>query len=175
MPNFFQFLSGLPVPVQIFVGIVIMLLGCSFAYKAFVAIIRGKVTYWTGFLPFTIISPFLIHLPRGKKSLIIDAEGLWVHMLMGPVFGVASFFCLLMGADIVGLSATDMINDIMSRSRTNNGLRAIEYDRATGYRFPIAHRVGNQLQKLIFKSKMDTKDKYYEDPAAQQTLDQAMH
>ena len=54
------FLDKLPDSAQIIVGVVFMLLGCSFMYKAFLAMIRGKLTYWDGFLPLTLLSPFTI-------------------------------------------------------------------------------------------------------------------
>ncbi|MFN8555011.1 MAG: hypothetical protein U0103_26375 [Candidatus Obscuribacterales bacterium] len=72
--------------VALVVGILLMVLGVSFIYKAYQAGIQGRLMYWEGFLPFTLISPFLLHLPAGKRSLVKPAEGLWVHAVMAPIF-----------------------------------------------------------------------------------------
>jgi len=81
------------------VGILLMAVGVSFFYKAVIALIKGRTEYWTGFLPLTIISPFLIHLPGGTNSLIKYAEGMWVVAVMAPIFIVLSVLCSLAGAE----------------------------------------------------------------------------
>src|SRR5277367_6533367 len=100
------FLDKLPDSAQILVGVIFMLLGVSFMYKAFLAMIRGKLFYWDGFLPLTIISPFTIHLPAGKNSLIKSTEALWVHLLMGPIFMFTSILFIAAGADLADLPGT---------------------------------------------------------------------
>jgi len=131
---------------QIALGVFLLLLGISFAYKAFLAIIRGKMSYWEGFLPFTILSPFTVHLPGTKNSLIKSTEGLWIHMIMGPVFMIASILCLAAGADLAGLPGTLTVNWILSGGKNS---QEITFNRHDGFRFPIIARVGPQLQKLF--------------------------
>jgi len=140
---------------QIGIGIFLILLGVSFTYKAFLAIIRGKMAYWDGFLPFTIISPFTVHLPGTKNSLIKSTEGLWIHMIMGPVFMITAILCLGAGADLAGLPGTATANWVLSGGKNT---QQITFDRHTGFGFPIIARVGPQLKKM-FGTQMGLKEK----------------
>jgi hypothetical protein len=101
-------------PVALVVGIFLMVLGVSFLYKAYQAGIQGRLMYWEGFLPFTLISPFLLHLPAGKRSLVKPAEGLWVHAVMAPIFGVIGILMLAAGADYTGLPGVATLNVAMN-------------------------------------------------------------
>src|ERR1700722_12213997 len=102
---------------QIAIGIFLLLLGVSFTYKAFLANIKGKMSYWEGFLPFTMISLFTVHLPGSKNSLIKSTEGLWIHLIMGPVFMIVAIMCLGAGADLAGLPGTATANWVLSGGR----------------------------------------------------------
>ncbi|HEY9719883.1 MAG TPA: hypothetical protein V6C69_20555 [Trichormus sp.] len=146
---------------QIAIGIFLLLLGVSFTYKAFLAIIKGKMSYWEGFLPFTMLSPFTVHLPGSKNSLIKSTEGLWIHLIMGPVFMITAILFLGAGADLAGLPGTATANWVLSGGRND---QQITFDRRTGFRFPIIARVGPQLAKL-FGKKIDLgeKDLLYKD------------
>lgn len=144
---------------DIALGIVLIVLGLSFAYKCFQASVLGKVTYWTGFLPFTIISPFLIHLPASKRSLIRETQALWVYVVMGPLFFVASMLLIEAGFDIAGLPGTDTVNLLVNGG---NKLRppAITFDkRHYKYEFPILNRNGEQLMEKINKYNVPLADK----------------
>ncbi len=47
-------------------GVALFLLGGSFAWKGYNALVKGRMLIWKGFLPFTIVSPFVTHLPPTK-------------------------------------------------------------------------------------------------------------
>jgi hypothetical protein len=142
--------------VAMVVGIFLMVIGISFAYKTYQAGIQGRVMYWEGFLPFTIISPFLLHLPASKKSLIKPAEGMWVHAVMAPVFLVISILCFAAGADFAGLPGVSTLNVAMNGFKWGRS-DSIIFNRRTGYQFPIVPRAGKQLAK-IFGGKIEEKE-----------------
>ncbi|CAN5340690.1 hypothetical protein BH10CYA1_BH10CYA1_16240 [soil metagenome] len=135
-------------PVALIVGIFLMVIGISFGYKAYQAGIQGRVMYWEGFLPFTLISPFLLHLPGGKKSLIKPAEGMWVHAVMAPIFLVLSVLCFAAGADYTGLPGVATLNVAMNGFKWGRSDSVI-FNRRTGYQFPIIPRAGKQLAKIF--------------------------
>ncbi len=135
-------------PVALIVGILLMVIGISFGYKAYQAGIQGRVMYWEGFLPFTLISPFLLHLPAGKRSLVKPAEGMWVHAVMAPIFGVLSVLCLAAGADYTGLPGVSTLNVAMNGFKWGGPISVI-FNRRTGYQFPIIPRTGKQLAKIF--------------------------
>jgi hypothetical protein len=150
-------------PVALVFGIFLMVVGVSFAYKTYVAGIQGRVMYWEGFLPFTLLSPFLLHLPGGKKSLIKPAEGLWVHAVMAPIFLVLSILCLAAGADYTGLPGVATLNVAMNGFKWGRA-DSIVFNRRSGYQFPIVPRSAKTLAK-IFGAKVGEKeeDKYSHD------------
>lgn len=142
-------------PQQIFIGVMLIIIGCSFFYKMWQAMVKGRVQYWSGFLPITIISPWLIHGPQGKRSLIKEAEGLWVHMIFGPIFLITTVLTLGAGCDLAGLPGTKLLNYLLTGGKGNI---AVEFDRHTGYRFPIFNKVGPVLAH-IFSTEVGMKEK----------------
>lgn len=148
-------IPAMPSHIQVLVGVLLMLAGVSFVYKGWQATVNGKLTYWDGFLPFTIISPFILHLPSGKRSLVKTTEGLWVHLLMGPVFLLTAVFCLSAGGDFVGLPGTQTVNTIIAGGKAGRPV-AIIFDKRYGYKFPCLSRSGEQLAK-IFGKEIDLK------------------
>ncbi len=156
-------LPSMSPPVALVFGIFLMVIGISFAYKTYVAGIQGRVMYWEGFLPFTLMSPFLLHLPGGKKSLIKPAEGLWVHAVMAPIFMVLSILCFAAGADYAGLPGVSTLNVAMNGFKWGRA-DSIIFNRRTGYQFPIIPRSAKTLAK-IFGAKMGEKEdeKYSQD------------
>lgn len=135
-------------PVALVFGIFLMVLGISFAYKTYSAGIQGRVMYWEGFLPFTLISPFILHIPGGKKSLIKPAEGLWVHAVMAPIFGVLAILCFAAGADYAGLPGVASLNVAMNGFKWGRA-DSIVFNRRTGYQFPIIPRSAKTLAKIM--------------------------
>lgn len=154
------FLDKLPPQGQIIAGVLIMILGVSFAWKAFQAMVKGKLKYWEGFLPFTLISLFTLHGPSGKRSLIKETEGLWVHMVMGPIYLITSVLVLCAGADIANLPGTMLLNTVLQGGKAGT---AISFDKHYGYKFPILARALPVFKKL-FSSEADLKnsDRLYE-------------
>lgn len=146
--------------VALVFGIFLMVLGISFAYKAYQAGIQGRVMYWEGFLPFTIISPFLLHLPAGKKSLVKPAEGMWVHAIIAPIFLVLSVLCFAAGADYTGLPGVATLNVAMNGFKWGRA-DSVVFNRRTGYQFPIIPRSGKQLAKIFGAKIHEDEDQKY--------------
>jgi hypothetical protein len=129
------------------VGILLMLLGVSFAYKAGFALIKGSVMYWSGFLPLTVISPFFTHLPASKKSLVKRAEGIWVQTVMAPIFFVLAFLCTIAGAEYAGLPAVDTMNLALHGGKA--GAQTIAFSKTRGFMFPLLVRSSPVLAKFF--------------------------
>jgi hypothetical protein len=143
--------------LELAIGMAIILLGLSFAYKTYQASILGKCTYWTGFLPLTVISPWITHLPASsKRSLTKTAQGLWVHMVMGPIFLVCSVLCFAAGAELMGLPGISTLNYILVGGNSGRAA-AVAFNKHTGYRFPFLERSGETLGKRIDKAQMGIK------------------
>ncbi len=144
-------------PTTLLIGIVLILLGVSFAFKFVRACVLGKLDYWSGFLPFSIISPFFVHtvappppLPshakvkdkladKGKRSLVKEVSGIWIHTVVGPIFLVVSVLLLTAGFDLVGLPGSDTLNFIMNGGNPT-APRAVVYDKRYTFKFPILER-----------------------------------
>jgi len=137
--------------LDIALGLVIILLGLSFSYKFFLAGVLGRVSYWTGFIPFTIVSPFLLHIPAtSKRSLVRSKQGLWVHLLMAPVFLICAVLCFAAGADIMGLPGVKTLNWVLTGGNVGRP-SAVCFDRHNGYRFPCLVRAKDTLGVRIGK------------------------
>jgi hypothetical protein len=133
-----------------------MLVGISFGCKFFLAAIKGRMRYWSGFMPLTVASPFLLHTPMmSKRSLIKETEGLWVHLLMAPVFLILATLCLGAGADLAGLPGTATVNYLLSAGK---GGQDIVFDPHQGYKFPILAKAGPVLSR-VFGGKMTVEEK----------------
>jgi len=147
------------------IGIIVTLLGISFVYRFYRAVILGKVNYWTGFLPITLVSPLLIHVPpppspqvgkrsdgidpvTGKRTLIREAQGLWVHLIMGPIFLIFSILFLDAGCDLMGLPGTDTLNYLLNGGNKFAPI-AVSYDKRYTFQFPIFVRAFKKLGKNV--------------------------
>lgn len=140
-------LDNVPAHLDIVVGYLMIVLGLSFCWKSFQAMVKGKMRYWDGFLPFTLISPFTLHLPAGKRSLVKETEGLWIHMLMGPIFMFCAILCIAGGADLANLPGTATLNLALNGGKV--GTDAITFDKHSGYRFPIMAKAGPIFKKMF--------------------------
>jgi hypothetical protein len=155
------FLDNLPPQGQFIAGIVLMVLGVSFIYKAYLAMVKGRLKYWDGFLPFTIVSPFILHLPTSKRSLVKETEGLWVHFIFGPIFMFTAVLCICAGADIAYLPGTATLNLVLNGGKA--GADKITFDRHYGYKFPILAKAGPVFAKLFAsQAGLQNKEKLYE-------------
>lgn len=143
--------------LTIVIGLVIVLIGCSFTYKFYLASIQGKCAYWTGFLPLTVISPWLIHIPNmSKRSLTKEAQGLWVHLLMGPIFLICAILCFAAGTEIMGLPGIQTLNWVLAGGSPTRA-PAVAFDTRNGFRFPFLLRSKDTLGTRISKVKLFVK------------------
>jgi hypothetical protein len=141
-------LYPLPDPVWTALGLLVAAIGFSFLYKGWNALVLGRIHYWSGFLPLSLISPFLIHLPAGKNSLVKKKEGLLCHMLVGPLFFLIALPCLVLGADLLGLGGTRFANLVLNAGNTAKA-PAITYSRPLDYHFPIVGRSESRFQQIL--------------------------
>lgn len=141
--------------LKILVGIIVFAIGASFAYKCFDASFNGKTKYWTGlqnfgilFLPVTILSPFICHLPAGKESLVKVRQETYVHMFYGPAFFLCALMFLTAGADLMGLPGSSSMNTILTCGRRDIPA-AITYTPPFTYRFPILKKAAKTITRTL--------------------------
>ncbi len=152
------FLSGLPQPAIMAIGALLFALGCSYLYKGWNALILGRCHYWSGFLPFTVISPWLLHFPPKQGSLVKLREGMLCHMVIGPLFFITSFFFLIPGLDMVAGGAGTKFANLVLNAADSTKPTAMIYSPPLNYKFPILARAGKTWGKLFNM-------KIYEDPS----------
>ena len=137
------------------IGVVVIVLGCSFIYKGWLAMVLGRFYYWSGFLPMTLISPWVIHVPPSKRSLIKTKEGMLAHMVIGPSFMFCAILCICAGADLVGLPGTKTLNIIVNGGDQARPT-AISFDENTGrYTFPIVTITWTKVYRNFFNKRID--------------------
>lgn len=152
----FPLLFRLPEQVLWVIGGILILLGLSFCYKFWTAAVTGRCYYWSGFLPLTIISPWFIHLPPGKNSLIKQREGMLCHIIIGPLFFVSAVFCLMLGCDLVGLPGSKAVNIVLSGGDETKPATVV-WEPGRGYRFPVMGKASKKIKK-IFNKQINLKD-----------------
>lgn len=133
---------------DILVATIFIALGLSFGYKAIEATFFGRTWYWTGFFLFGLVSPFFIHWPPGKRSLIKKIQGWWIHITLGPAFFLCALLFTASGAEKLGFNSAEIINYVLTLGR-ENAPSAITYSKESGYKFPILPRMQAALFKLI--------------------------
>lgn len=141
--------------LKVALGVIVIILGFSFIWKGWQAMVLGRFWYWSGFLPATLVSPWIIHLPPSKRSLVKTKEGMLAHMVIGPSFMFCAILCICAGTDLVGFPGTKTLNLIV-----NGGNQAaptsISFDENTGrYTFPIVTKSWNKVYKNFFQHKID--------------------
>jgi hypothetical protein len=135
-------------------GLVVVVLGFSFAYKGWNACVLGRFNYWSGFLPATLVSPWLIHLPPGKRSLVKKKEGMLAHMVIGPSFMLCAILFICAGTDLVGLPGTKTLNLVINGGN-ESARTAVSFDENTGrYAFPIVASTWNKVYHNFFEAKV---------------------
>lgn len=145
--------------LNIFIAVMLMILGLSFAYKCYLAAFAGKVWIWPGFLPLTLVSPVFTHLPPNKKSFVKVVQAPWVHIVWGPFFFLASLALTAWGADRLGLPGSQSINMLLTFGKPD-APKALYYDPAAHtYRFPLGARIGKRAFKFL-TSPMKTDKKH---------------
>ncbi len=149
-------------PQSIAFGVFLVLLGCSFGYKCYEALIKGRLLIWRGWMPFTLASPFVNHLPPGKNSLLQYKEAMWIHVIMGPMFFFLSVLCIAAGVDYIGFPGTEVVNSAMTGGKLG-AAPAIVFNKRTGYAFPFfPHAVAHFGKLLGGKIGMDKKQQLYD-------------
>jgi hypothetical protein len=155
-------LPDLNQPASIALGVFLIVLGCSFGWKCYQALIKGRLLIWRGWLPFTLISPFVNHLPPGKNSLLQWKEAMWIHVVMGPLFFFLMVLSIAAGIDYVGFPGTEAVNSAMTGGRLG-APPAIVFNKRTGYAFPfVPHAVAHFSKLLGGKIGLDKKQTYYD-------------
>jgi len=146
---------------DILIATLFLALGLSFAYKCIEAVFFGRTYYWAGWLPIGIASPFFIHWPPKKRSLIKRTQGWWIHITLGPAFFLCSLLFISTGMDKMGMNGTAMINTVLTmpfiprRAGAPDEGPAITYSKAEGYKFPILPRMTKAIYNLMFASKVE--------------------
>jgi hypothetical protein len=149
-------------PQSIAFGVFLVLLGCSFGYKCYQALIKGRLLIWRGWMPFTLASPFVNHLPPGKNSLLQYKEAMWIHVIMGPMFFFLSVLCIAAGVDYIGFPGTEVVNSAMTGGKLG-AAPAIVFNKRTGYAFPFfPHAVAHFGKLLGGKIGIDKKQQLYD-------------
>jgi hypothetical protein len=141
-------LPDLSTPQSIAFGVFLVVLGCSFGWKCYQALIKGRLLIWRGWLPFTLVSPFINHLPPGKNSLLQWKEAMWIHVIMGPMFFFLALLCIAAGIDYIGFPGTEAINTVMTGGKLG-APPAIVFNKRTGYAFPFFPHAVAHFSKLL--------------------------
>ncbi|MDZ4834971.1 MAG: hypothetical protein SGJ27_14435 [Candidatus Melainabacteria bacterium] len=141
-------LHSIPQPAWIAIGILLIILGLSFCYKGWNAMVLGRIHYWSGFLPFTIVSPWFIHLPPSERSLIKTKEGLLCHALIGPLFFLTAIPLIVAGLDLTSLGGTKALNFVLNAGDSSKP-EAVRYSPPLNYQFPLAVRASKSIAKLF--------------------------
>lgn len=141
----------IPGPAWYVIGALFVLLGLSFVYKGWNATVLGRIHYWSGFLPFTLISPWLIHIPPRdvKKSLVKQREGLLCHMFIGPLFFMTAMPFLILGADLLSNGNGTSFANLVLNAGDKSKPAAIIYKPPVFYSYPIAGRAGKKIEKIF--------------------------
>jgi|GEM_PF-426764 len=136
-------------------GILVIVLGFSFIWKGWQAMVLGRFYYWSGFLPATLVSPWLIHLPPSKRSLVKQKEGMLAHMVLGPSFMLCAILFICAGTDLMGLPGTKTLNVIINGGN-QAAPTAVSFDENTGrYTFPIVNKTWTKVYRNFFEKKVD--------------------
>lgn len=157
-PELQGFLSPIMPFLMIVLPWILLALGCSFLYKAFLAIFWGRTRYWHGFLPITLVSPLFIHLPSSERSPIKQTHQWWVHIVLGPLFLFLGLGCIASGADLLGWEGTRAVNKILTLGQEtvtdkDGKKRSVQppivFDRERGYSFPMVGRLKKHFTKIL--------------------------
>lgn len=154
-------LSSLSPQMLKVVGVLLILLGCFYIFRMYQALVKGKVTYWAGWLPVTLISPWTCFVNANPKSLVKSKEAMWVHIFMAPAFLISAALCICAGLDLIGLPGTTYLNDAFGGA---HGKKAITFSKEQGYNFPFIGDAVVKFGKALAGGQMglSKKDTMYE-------------
>jgi hypothetical protein len=142
-------------------GVLLILLGLFYLFRMYQALVKGKVTYWAGWLPITLISPWTCFVNAHPKSLVKAKEGMWVHLVMAPLFLISAALAICAGLDLVGLPGTSYLNDAFGGA---HGTKAITFSLKQGYNFPFIGQAVVKFGKAMASGQMgiDKEHQMYE-------------
>lgn len=143
--------------INMLVGILLMLMGCVYIHKGYMAFIKGKMWYWQGFLPFTLISPWVCVLPPKENSLIKVKEAMWVHAFFGPIFFFSAVVALSCGADLANLPGTKTVNAGFTYFLPDKTPFIVFTKRNYNVQFPAIVSNSKKLAKLFFGNTLGLK------------------
>jgi hypothetical protein len=152
-------------------GVVLILLGCFYLFRMYQALVKGKITYWAGWGPVTLISPWTCLVNANPKSLVKSKEAMWVHIIMTPAFLISAALCICAGLDLIGLPGTSYLNDAFGGA---HGPKAITFSLRNGYNFPFIGKAIVGFGRAMASGQMgiDKDKQMYE--KSNQSVDDAM-
>ncbi len=143
--------------ISMIIGILVVILGCVYAHKAWMAGVQGKIWYWQGFLPFTLVSPWIVIFPPKENSLCKVKEAMWIHLVMGPAFLISALVMISSGLDLTGLPGTEYVNSFFTMG-TPDKTPIIVFDKKRySLRFPAVVKTGQKAAKMFFDLNMKLK------------------
>ncbi len=143
--------------INMLIGIVLILMGFIYIHKSYMAGIQGKMWYWQGFLPFTLISPWVCVFPPKEKSLIKYKEAMWVHAFFGPIFFFSAVIALSAGFDLTGLPGTKTTNSMFTYFLPDKTPLMVFDKNHYRMQFPAIVSNGKKLAKLFFGNTLGLK------------------
>lgn len=155
--------------INMLVGILLMVMGCVYIHKSYMAGIRGQMWYWQGFLPFTLISPWTCVIPPKENSLIKVKEAMWVHAFFGPIFFLSAVVALSCGADLANLPGTKTTNWLFTYFLPDKTPFIVFDKNHYGVQFPAAVSNSKKLAKLFFGNTLGLKAQDDLTPYSQQS------
>ncbi len=139
-------------------GVILMLVGAGYLFKAYVAIVQGRLWYFSGFLPLTLISPWFVFAPpdeRKAKSMSKVMDAIWVPIFFGPIFVICSVLCLSAGGDLANLPGTATTNKVLT-SWTSDKTPVIVFDKKHyKMQFPAVVKTANRIFGMFFGGKVN--------------------
>jgi hypothetical protein len=135
-------------------GVILILLGLFYLFRMYQALVKGKVTYWAGWAPVTLISPWICLVNANPKSLVKSKEGMWVHLFMAAL-------AICAGLDLIGLPGVSYLNDAFGGA---HGPKAITFSLRNGYNFPFIGKAVVNFGKAMASGQMgvDKEKQMYE-------------
>ena len=143
-------------------GIVLIIFGGGYLFKAFVAVFQGRIWYWDGFLPLTIISPFLVFCPPNERKANAIAkvkDALWAPIFFGPVFLILGVVMMSAGADLANLPGTSTTNRVLT-CWTSDKTPVIVFDKKHyKMQFPAVVKTANKISRMFFGGVINVQEK----------------
>jgi hypothetical protein len=145
--------------INMIVGILLMVMGLVYFHKSFMAGVQGKMWYWQGFLPFTLISPWIVVFKPKENSLCKEKEAMWVHAFFGPAFFCSAIIALSAGADMANLPGTATTNKLFTMFLPDKTPLIVFDKKHYRMQFPAVVTTSKKLAKLFFANTLGLSQK----------------